>query len=153
MEKMQRKKELLAQDRANLKMTKAEYAIFRKEYLENRKKSDAKVDEENPLLRLKNIYLRQFDEFEEEYEDCNILEKEELRKRKAILKWIGEDDLITKLIAEEANKLSKMGEVGVDPVDSALNAKFVKKLLKVAAVKLEEVDGSHIENILDIIED
>ena len=61
--------------------------------------------------------------------------------------------MITKLIAEEANKLSKMVEVGVDPVDSALNAKFVKKLLKVAAVKLEEVDGSHIENILDIIED
>ena len=46
-----------------------------------------------------------------------------------------------------------MGEVGEDPVEAKLNTKFVKKLLKVAKVQFEEVDGTHIETLLDIIED
>ena len=55
-------------------MSKAEYAIFRKTYVELRKQSDLVVDSNDPFKRLKNIYLRDFDEFEEDYTDCNILE-------------------------------------------------------------------------------
>jgi len=83
-------------------MTRHEYAIFRKTYLDLRKQSDKKVDEDEPLLRLKNMVLRQFDEYEEDYEDCNIMEVNELIKRKAILKWINEDDLIMQLIKAAA---------------------------------------------------
>ena len=75
-------------------MSKHEYAIFRKTYLDLRKESDAIVDEEQPMLRLKNMVLREFDEYEEDYEDCNVMEINELKKRKQINKWINEDDLI-----------------------------------------------------------
>lgn len=105
------------------------------------------------MLRLKNMVLREFDEYEEEYEDCNVLEVIELRKRKNILKWINEDDLIMQLIKSAAQNLQKMGEVGEDPVEARLNTKFVKKLLKVAKVQFEEVDGTHLETLLDIIGD
>ena len=153
MKKMQKQKEDLALDRKQLKMSKHEYAIFRKTYLELRKQSDQIVDEEQPMLRLKNMVLREFDEYEEEYEDCNVLEVLELRKRKNILKWINEDDLIMQLIKSAAQNLQKMGEVGEDPVEARLNTKFVKKLLKVAKVQFEEVDGTHLETLLDIIGD
>lgn len=99
------------------------------------------------------MVLREFDEYEEEYEDCNVLEVIELRKRKNILKWINEDDLIMQLIKSAAQNLQKMGEVGEDPVEARLNTKFVKKLLKVAKVQFEEVDGTHLETLLDIIGD
>ena len=46
-----------------------------------------------------------------------------------------------------------MGEVGEDPVEARLNTKFVKKLLKVAKVQHEEVDGTQQETLLDIISD
>lgn len=46
MKKLLRQKEELALDRKQLKMSKQEYAIFRKTYLELRKQSDSKVDEE-----------------------------------------------------------------------------------------------------------
>ena len=46
-----------------------------------------------------------------------------------------------------------MGEVGVDPVEADLNARFVEQLLQVACVNLEEVSGTHIETLLDIIDD
>jgi len=75
-------------------MTKYEYGIFRKTYIDLRKQSDLKVDENNPLLRLKNMYIKQFDEDEERYDDCNILEINEHKKRMNITKWINEDDLI-----------------------------------------------------------
>jgi len=39
------------------------------------------VDAENPMLRLKNIYLKQFTPFEKHYRDCNIYEVAELKKR------------------------------------------------------------------------
>jgi hypothetical protein len=58
------------------------------------------IDKENPNLRLKNIYLKQFDENEEIYEDCNILEVRELKKRKIMLKWLNEDDLIMTMLKE-----------------------------------------------------
>ena len=134
-------------------MSKHEYAIFRKTYLDLRKQSDAIVDEEQPMLRLKNMVLREFDEYEEDYEDCNVMEINELKKRKQINKWINEDDLIMQLIKAAAQNLAKMGEVGEDPVEARLNTKFVKKLLKVAHVQFEEVDGTHIETLLDISED
>lgn len=84
------------------------------------------MDSNDPFKRLKNIYLREFDEFEEDYDDCNILEIQELKKRKAMNKWINEDDLITQLIKEAALKLSKQTEVGVDPVEAELNTRFVE---------------------------
>lgn len=46
MKKLQKQKEELALDRKQLKMSKQEYALFRKTYLELRKQSDSKVDEE-----------------------------------------------------------------------------------------------------------
>ena len=82
-----------------MNMTKEQYALFRKIYLEMKKTSDETVDAHNPLLRLKNIYLREFTPFEKEFDDCNAYEIIELRKRAAILKWI-EDDLIKQLIKE-----------------------------------------------------
>ena len=75
---MSKQRESLAADRKQLKMTKYEYGIFRKTYIDLRKQSDACVDSNEPMLRMKNIYLKQFDEDEEEYEDCNILEIAEL---------------------------------------------------------------------------
>lgn len=102
------------------------------------------------MKRLKNIYLKQFDEFEEEYEDCNILEIAELKKRKVMTNWINEDDLINQIILEAAKKLAKMSEVGVDPVEAELNQKFVEHLLALANVNTEEVNGSHIETLVDI---
>ena len=94
---MTAKREELAKDRKKMNMTKDEYAIFRKQYLDARKQSDQVVDEDNPL-RLKNMYLRQFDEYEEAYEDCNEFEIAELKKRKQFTTWLYEDDLIKKLI-------------------------------------------------------
>ena len=99
------------------------------------------------------MVLREFDEYEEEYEDCNVMEVLELQKRKNIMKWINEDDLIMQLIKSAAQNLQKLGEVGEDPVEARLNTKFVKKLLKVAKVQFEEVDGTHLETLLDIIGD
>ena len=101
MQKMTAKREELAKDRKRMNMTKDEYAIFRKQYLDARKQSDQVVDEDNPL-RLKNMYLRQFDEYEEAYEDCNEFEIAELKKRKQFTTWLYEDDLIKKLIQEAA---------------------------------------------------
>lgn len=63
-------------------MSKHEFALFRKTYLDLRKQSDLKVDADNPMLRLKNMILREFDEYEEDYEDCNVMEVIELKKRK-----------------------------------------------------------------------
>ena len=57
------------------------------------------------------------------------------------------------LMMSTVQNLQKMGEVGEDPVEAKLNTKFVKKLLKVAKVQFEEVDGTHLETLLDIIED
>jgi len=62
-----------------------------------KKNSEDVVDGSNPLLRLKNIYLREFTPFEKEYSNCNAYEIIELRKRSAIIKWI-EDDLIRQLL-------------------------------------------------------
>ena len=101
MQKMTAKREELAKDRKRMNMSKDEYAIFRKQYLDARKQSDQVVDEDNPL-RLKNMYLRQFDEYEEAYEDCNEFEIAELKKRKQFTTWLYEDDLIKKLIQEAA---------------------------------------------------
>jgi len=99
------------------------------------------------------MYLKQFTEFEEDYKDCNNLEKEELRRRKAIIKWIHEDDLVSVMLQEVAEKLMKMSEVGVDPIEAELNFTFVQQLLKFAQVKVDEVCGTHIETLLDIIKD
>ena len=133
MKKMKMQQASLANDRHQLNLSKAQYAIFRKTYIEQRKKSDAKVNEENPLLRLKNLYLREFADDETEFEDCNAEEKIELLKRKEIEKWLS-DDLISRLIADAAKKLNKMGEQGVDSVDDEFNTRFVKQLLEVAKV-------------------
>ena len=46
-----------------------------------------------------------------------------------------------------------MSEVGVNPIEAALNLKFVEKLLDLAQVNMEEVSGTHIETLLDIIKD
>ena len=46
-----------------------------------------------------------------------------------------------------------MAEVGVDPVEAALNQKFVERLLEVANVNVDEVEGTHAETLLDIIQD
>ena len=105
MAKMQAKQDELLADRKRMKMSKEEYAIFRKSYLDYRKQSDAVVDAENPDLRLRNMYLKQFDEYEEAYEDCNSTEIAELKKRKRFTNWIYEDDLIEKLIQDAAHKL------------------------------------------------
>ena len=106
------------------------------------------------MRRLKNIYLREFDDDEEDYEDCNIVEIAELKKRKATVEWLNTDDLVAKLIQEAAQKLKKLGEVGVDPVEELENRRFVERLLEVAAVNEEEVSGSRNDDtLLDIIED
>ena len=76
-----------------MNMSREQYALFRKIYLEMKKASDEVIDAQNPLLRLRNIYLKGFTPFEKEFDDCNTYEIIELRKRAAILKWI-EDDLI-----------------------------------------------------------
>lgn len=57
------------------------------------------------------------------------------------------------LIKDAALKLQNMSEVGVDPVEAALNERFVEHLLAVACVNLEEVSGTHIETLLDIVKD
>ena len=44
-----------------------------------------------------------------------------------------------------------MAEVGVDPVEAELNTRFVERLLDMASVQFEEVDNTHIENLIDII--
>ena len=46
-----------------------------------------------------------------------------------------------------------MAEVGVDPVEADLNQKFVERLLEVANVNVDEVEGTHTESLLDIIQD
>jgi len=125
MNKMKAQQAELAEDRKQLRLSKHQYAIFRRTYIEERKRSDKVVDEENPMLRLKNIYLREWAEDEVEFDDCNIYERNELMKRREIDKWLS-DDLISKLIEEAAKKLNKMGEVGVDPVEAELNTRFVE---------------------------
>ena len=82
MAKMKLQSEQLAADRKRLNMSKAEYALFRRTYLELRRKSDQVVDAREPLKRLKNLYLRQWDDDEEEFEDCNIVEIDTIRKRR-----------------------------------------------------------------------
>ena len=154
MAKLEKQRLELAADRKQLNMSKAQFAIFRKTYVENRKASDEVVDGADPMRRLKNIYLREFSEYEEEYEDCNIIEIAELKKRKATVEWLNTDDLVAKLIQEAAQKLQKLGEVGVDPVEELENRRFVERLLEVAAVNEEEVSGSRNDDtLLDIIED
>ena len=154
MAKLEKQRLELAADRKQLNMSKAQFAIFRKTYVENRKASDEVVDGADPMRRLKNIYLREFSEYEEEYEDCNIIEIAELKKRKATVEWLNTDDLVAKLIQEAAQKLQKLGEVGVDPVEELENRRFVERLLEVAAVNEEEVSGSHVDDtLLDIIGD
>jgi len=125
MHKMKAQQAELAEDRKQLRLSKHQYAIFRRTYIEERKRSDKVVDEETPMLRLKNIYLKEWAEDETEFEDCNIYERNELMKRREIDKWLS-DDLISKLIEEAAKKLNKMGEVGVDPVEAELNTRFVE---------------------------
>ena len=107
-------------------MTKAQYALFRKLYLELKKQSDKEIDGES-CMRLKNIYLKQFSPFEKEYRDCNIYEVAELKKRSEILKWAS-DDLMTQLI-QETTKEQALNEHGEDPLEAALNVKFVEQLL------------------------
>lgn len=106
------------------------------------------------MRRLKNIYLREWAEDEEDYEDCNIIEITELKKRKETVQWLNTDDLVAKLLKEAAQKLKKLGEVGIDPVEELENRRFVERLLEVAAVNEEEVEGSRIDDtLLDIIGD
>ena len=106
------------------------------------------------MRRLKNIYLREFSEYEEDYEDCNIVEIAELKRRKETVQWLNTDDLVAKLIQEAAQKLKKLGEVGIDPVEELENRRFVERLLEVAAVNEEEVYGSRNDDtLLDIIGD
>ena len=131
-------------------MTRAQYALFRKIYLEMRKESDEVVDGQNPLLRLKNIYLRTFSPNEQHYGDCNMYEVIELKKRQQITKW-AEDDLIRQLLKETVQKKKETGEENA--AENALNTKFVEQLLRVAKVKNEEIYGTHIETLLDIISD
>lgn len=135
-------------ERKKLRMDKEQYALYRQTYMQWRKKSDLVVDaglsisdaygsdvpkiNTDMYLRLKNMYLKQFTEFEENYEDCNDAEKEELRRRKTIIKWIQEDDLVSVMLQEVAEKLMKMSEVGVDPIEAELNLHFVHQLLKFA---------------------
>ena len=135
-------------ERKRLHMDKEQYALYRQTYMQWRKKSDLVVDaglsisdaygsdvpkiNTDMYLRLKNMYLKQFTEFEENYEDCNDAEKEELRRRKTIIKWIQEDDLVSVMLQEVAEKLMKMSEVGVDPIEAELNLHFVHQLLKFA---------------------
>ena len=135
-------------ERKKLHMDKEQYALYRQTYMQWRKKSDLVVDaglsisdaygsdvpkiNTDMYLRLKNMYLKQFTEFEENYEDCNDAEKEELRRRKTIIKWIQEDDLVSVMLQEVAEKLMKMSEVGVDPIEAELNLHFVHQLLKFA---------------------
>lgn len=80
-------------------MTKEQYSLYRKIYLEMKQNSDEIIDGPYPLLRLKNIYLRNFTPKETEFSNCNIYEVAELKKRAVILKWI-EDDMIRQLIKE-----------------------------------------------------
>lgn len=56
-----------------------------------RKASDEVVDKDNPLLRLKNIYLRTFAKDETEFADCNMLEVISLKKRAEVLEWAKTD--------------------------------------------------------------
>lgn len=58
MHKIEAKKRALEDDRTNMNMSKEQYALFRKIYLEMKKASDEVIDANNPLKRLKNIYLR-----------------------------------------------------------------------------------------------
>ena len=112
------------------------------------------MDGADPMRRLKNIYLREWSEHEEDYEDCNIIEITELKKRKETVQWLNTDDLVAKLLKEAAQKLKKLGEVGIDPVEELENRRFVERLLEVAAVNEEEVEGTRIEDtLLDIIGD
>lgn len=153
MAKMQKQSNEMAADRKRLRLSKEQYSVFRKFYNEKRKESDAIVDKDEPNLRLKNIYLRQFDENEEKYEDCNFFEICELKKRKAINQWIEEDDFVQYLIKEQARIAAEEGPKRiVNPVEQDINVRFVEKLLSVAKVNLEEVDGTHIETLLDIID-
>ena len=112
------------------------------------------MDGADPMRRLKNIYLREWAEDEEDYEDCNIIEITELKKRKETVQWLNTDDLVAKLLKEAAQKLKKLGEVGIDPVEELENRRFVERLLEVAAVNEEEVEGTRIDDtLLDIIGD
>ena len=112
------------------------------------------MDGADPMRRLKNIYLREWSEHEEDYEDCNFIEINELKKRKETVQWLNTDDLVAKLLKEAAQKLKKLGEVGIDPVEELENRRFVERLLEVAAVNEEEVEGSRIDDtLLDIIGD
>ena len=115
-----------------------------------RKESDEIVDGSNSLLRLKNIYLRHFPSDETEYPDCNAYEIIEIKKRREITLW-AEDDLIRQLLRESTKAMNDPD--AKDAQESILNKKFVKKLLKVAKVKTEEISGTHIETLLDIIDD
>ena len=64
MKKLEENKAQLARDRENLNMSRAQYALFRKIYLEMRKASDEVIDSDNPLLRLKMMYLKDWKEEE-----------------------------------------------------------------------------------------
>mmetsp|Transcript_18033 Transcript_18033/g.24162 ORF Transcript_18033/g.24162 Transcript_18033/m.24162 type:complete len:98 (+) Transcript_18033:743-1036(+) len=96
-----------------------------------RKESDDKVDGNNPLLRLKNIYLRTFPPTETLYTDCNAMEVIELKKRHEITKW-AEDDLIRQLLNETTQKMSENNSAADKKAEVALNTKFVEQLLRVA---------------------
>ena len=91
MKKLEENKAQLARDRENLNMSRAQYALFRKIYLEMRKASDEVIDSDNPLLRLKMMYLKDWKEEETEFADCNTLEVLALKKRFAINKWAKQD--------------------------------------------------------------
>ena len=120
MERMKNQKAELEADRISLNMSKAQYTMFRKMYLELKRKSDEVIDCDTPHLRLKNLYLKQFQPFEKEYPDCNIYEINELKKRSEILKWASVD-LITSLIKETVtdSDMFRNAEVGVDPIELA----------------------------------
>ena len=80
--KMHEQKAYLEQDRQNMNMSQQQYALFRKLYVDMRKTSDSIIDEENPLMRLKNIYKRTYKQnLDNDFADCNALEVIEIKKR------------------------------------------------------------------------
>ena len=114
----------MADERKKMNLSKAQYTLFRKLYLEMRKASDEVIDAENPLLRLKNIYTRSFEPDETEYADCNAYEVIELKKRASIYKWV-EDDLVRQLMVESLKRIA----AGLEDADTVANTRFVEQLL------------------------
>jgi len=86
-----------------------------------RKSSDEVINKNNPLLRLKNIYLRNFEAGEVDFTDCNAYEVIELKKRAEIFKWV-EEDLIRMLVTDSLKRLADGGE----EAHTITNTRFVE---------------------------